>query len=183
MKIKFDIILLSLVIGYSCKSPDPVPINEEELITTLIYELTPNDGGPVVTFRFQDLDGNGGMPPVITSDTLISEIVYTGRITVLNESTSPPLDITKEIEEEAEAHQFFYENEEVLLTIKYNDEDANGYPIGVLTHASSGLPGFGTLTITLRHDLDKMAENVADGDISNAGGDTDIQVTFDAVVK
>jgi hypothetical protein len=45
---------------YACKSDDPEPVNEEELITTLIYELTPADGGSSVTFSFTDLDGDGG---------------------------------------------------------------------------------------------------------------------------
>jgi len=43
----------------SCKD-DPEPPNEEEIITTVMYTLTPDGGGTSVTMSFEDLDGDGG---------------------------------------------------------------------------------------------------------------------------
>jgi len=39
-------------------------------------------------------------------------------------------------------------------------------------------PGEGGLRITLRHEPNKTAAGVQNGDITNAGGETDIEVTF-----
>jgi len=43
--------------------------------------------------------------------------------------------------------------------------------------------GSGTITVILRHEPDKGASGVNDGDITNAGGETDIEVTFDVTVQ
>ena len=39
------------------------------------------------------------------------------------------------------------------------------------------------MVVVLRHLLDKFAEGVADGDITNAGGDTDVEVSFPIVIE
>ena len=38
-------------------------------------------------------------------------------------------------------------------------------------------------TITLRHEPAKTATGVSGGDITNAGGETDIEVVFDVTVE
>jgi hypothetical protein len=48
---------------------------------------------------------------------------------------------------------------------------------------STSSAGSGTLTITLRHEPNKDGDNVADGDITNAGGETDVEVTFNIDVE
>ena len=35
-----------------------------------------------------------------------------------------------------------------------------------------------TMTVILRHEPNKAGAGVSDGDITNAGGETDIEVTF-----
>ena len=79
----------------SCK-PDEVPVipNEEEVITTLNYTLTPNTGGTAIVLSFQDLDGDGGNAPIITGGTLESNKTYTGELVLLNEQESPSGNIT-----------------------------------------------------------------------------------------
>jgi len=37
--------------------------------------------------------------------------------------------------------------------------------------------------VTLRHQPDKGAIGVSDGDITNAGGETDIEVLFDVIIE
>ena len=69
------------------------------------------------------------------------------------------------------------------MTVNYTDEDSNENPIGIATSVETGAASNGTLTIVLRHEPIKAAENVATGDITNAGGETDIEVQFDIVIE
>lgn len=163
----------------SCDKDDDVEIpNEEELITTVNFTLTPTDGGDAVSLSFVDLDGDGGNDATITGGTLMANTSYTGSIELLNESESPAENITEEVEEEAEEHQFFFESTISDLTVTYNDQDADGNPIGLSSSISTGEAASGTLTVTLRHEPAKTAEGVAAGNIDNAGGETDIEVSF-----
>lgn len=167
----------------SCEKDDPEIPNEEELITTLKYTLTPASGGNAVVLEFKDLDGDGGSAPVITTDDLQANTTYTGVLDLLNETETPAESITEEIEEESLDHQFFFSSTKGDLTVAYDDQDDAGNPLGLKTTINSGSAGNGTLTITLRHEPDKNASGVSSGNIQNAGGETDIEVTFDIIVK
>ncbi len=61
--------------------------------------------------------------------------------------------------------------------------DALEYPVGIHSIFETDLPAATTLTITLRHLPDKSAPGVNTGDIRNAGGETDIEVTFPIIVQ
>ncbi|HAP69748.1 MAG TPA: type 1 periplasmic binding fold superfamily protein [Flavobacteriales bacterium] len=177
--------LLSILFFTSCEKDDPEVPNEEELITTVTYTLTPQGGGSIVQFEFRDLDGDGGSAPVITTGTLAANTTYVGVMSLLNESGSETEDITVEVAEEAAEHQLFYTLNSFGFdgNITYADADINGNPIGLLTNFTVGAPSTASLTITLRHEPDKSATGVSDGDITNAGGETDIQVTFEVTVQ
>jgi hypothetical protein len=108
---------------------------------------------------------------------------YSGTLKILNETESPAEDITLEIIEEDEDHQFFFSFSNDIATTTYSDEDSNGNPVGVKFSLLTGTAGSGSFTITLRHEPNKSAENVVSGDITNAGGATDVQVTFDISVN
>ena len=169
-------LLFASTLFISCEDEvnDPPIPNEEEVITTLTYTLT--GAGSVHTFTFQDLDGDGGNAPSITVDTITSGVTYSGSLTLLNEIENE--DVTIEIFEEAEEHQFFFQSSDPALSVSYDDDDENQQPIGLLSVLSASDPGDYSLTITLRHEPDKSAAGVSDGDITNAGGETDIEVTF-----
>jgi len=177
--------LLGLVIclaSWSCDDDDDPKIeNEEEVITTLNYTLTSASGS--ATLSFVDLDGAGAMDPVITSGTLAANTTYQGTIELLNQSVSPEEDITEEVAEEDLEHQMFFSSNIAGLSVAYNDTDSEGNPLGLATTLTTGDAGAGTLTITLRHEPNKSAEGVSDGNIANASGETDIEVTFDLVVQ
>ena len=166
----------------SCKKDDPIIENEEELITTLIYTLTPEAGGDTIVLSFQDLDGDGAIY-IITGGTLWANTIYNGSLQLLNESVNPAEDITVEVQEEAEEHQFFFQNNISGLSIAYTDEDENGHPIGLSSKITTTGSGSGTITVTLRHEPIKTAAGVSNGDIASAGGETDIEVTFNVVVQ
>jgi hypothetical protein len=90
-----------------------------------------------------------------------------------------PIDtITNEIIAEADEHQFFFQSNVTGLSISYLDQDINSNPIGLKSSLTTDQIGNGSLTIILRHQPDKSATGVTSGDITNAGGETDIEVTF-----
>lgn len=101
----------------------------------------------------------------------------------MNESESPAEDITEEIEEEDDEHQFFFTSSVGGWSVSYDDADGEGNPVGLATKLTTTGAGSGSLTVILRHEPDKSASGVAGGSITNAGGETDIEVTFDVEVK
>ena len=187
MKKHFNLIaftVLTALVFTACKKDDPDVPNEEEVITTLNYTLTPAGGGATVTLSFVDLDGDGGNAPTITGGTLAANQTYTGTMELLNETETPAENVTTEIEEEALDHQFFFQTNISNLNIAYNDVDANGNPIGLSsTLSTDSVAASGTITVTLRHEPNKSATGVSGGDITNAGGETDIEVVFPVDVQ
>lgn len=192
MKINLKTMTLALCAAAaitSCKkktddpaSPAP-PTNEEELITTLTLHFHSANDVEHKHFEFTDLDGDGGNAPVIVADTLSSDSLYTVEIEVLNESVSPADDITAEILAEGVDHQFFFQFTGANAATAYTDADANGLPIGLNSNWTIGAASNGSVVVTLRHQPDKSAAGVSAGDITNAGGETDIEVTFPVVIE
>ena len=176
-------IFLTLIIFGSCQ-PNDEPLNQEELITTFIYTLSDSNGNQVI-LSFKDVDGSGGLNPIYyVSGSLKANTTYAGSLELLNESVSPVDTITHEIVSEDFAHQFFYLKSNVLnASIHYADLDKNGKPLGVKSSMTTGSPSTGTIKIVLRHEPNKDAQNVSQGDITNAGGETDIEVEFNVEVK
>lgn len=172
------ITLLSLTMLSSC-SEDPQPVNEEELITTLIVDLTPTSEGDAVQLKFYDEDGEGALDPVITPNLaqLTTGKTYTATLTLKNESVTPADDVTLEIEEEKNDHLFCFAISGTDVTVGYDDEDDHGNPVGLQTRWTTGDAGdAGTVTITLRHQPDTK-----DGSCPGSG-DTDIEVSFNVQI-
>ena len=177
---KLFIALFGAITLLSCEKEDPVIPNEEELITTLIYTLTPVDGGDQVVFTFRDLDGEGGNPPEIISEAMAANTNYNGVIQLLNELETPPFNISDEVEAEGDSHQLFYNLEGLIeVAIDYDDEDINGNPIGLKTSVFAENSSEGSLTIILRHEPKKPNN----GSPTDAGGETDIEVTFEVRIE
>ena len=191
---KFIALALIAVINLTaCSSDDdsvPEVINEEEVITTVTLTLVPQTGA-TVTLTSQDLDGDGPNPPVVTVDgDLQAGMVYNGSVELLNETESPAEVVNEEIEEEANEHQFFYQVGAGLdATVTYADtedeylDNGSDRPVGIKFKLQAGEASTGTLTVTLRHEPNKDGANVSEGDISNAGGETDVAQTFDVEIK
>lgn len=163
---------------------DPVIPNEEELITTVRFHLVPAAGGDTITWTFTDLDGDGGDDPVIVNGSAIQAgTTYNSHVQFLNELETPAEDITEEVEDEADEHQVFYLASGADMTVTYTDMDGDGNPLGLTTQVDAQSASTGTLDIILRHEPDKIASGVSDGDITNAGGETDIEVQFDIAIQ
>lgn len=178
------LVLFVAIVFTACSDDDPEVVNEEELITTLTATLTPSGGGTEIILKSVDLDGDGPNAPVITvSANLTANTDYTGVLKIENETESPAEDITVEVLEEDEEHQFFFTPTNNVATVTYNDMDGNGNPIGVRFILTTTTAASGNLTITLRHEPVKTASGVNSGDITNAGGETDVQAVFPVTVQ
>jgi len=177
------LLVLFLFLGLvACDKDDPTIVDPVELITTLNYTLT-STTGEIVSFSFKDLDGDGGDAPVVSTGTLKQGTSYAGNIVLLDETQDPAENISEEVAEEDDEHQFFFQSTVDGLTVDYSDTDDDGNPIGLSSSLTTGDAGSGSLTIILRHQPNKSASGVSDGNITNAGGESDIEVSFDITVE
>lgn len=183
MKRCFLLLGMATTLFVSCSDDDsPDPVNEEEVITTMTITLIPKEGmidRPIV-LQSRDLDGDGPNPPVVTvSGDLMANTTYDGSIVLLNETETPAEDITEEVEEESEEHQFFFTvGGSLSASTSYANFDGDGNPLGTEFFLEAGDASTGTLAFTLRHEPKKPN----DGTLSDAGGETDIAQTFNLVI-
>ncbi len=178
----FMIALVAGVIAISCSSDDdntPVVINEEEVITTVRVQLVSTAGN--VTLESVDSDGDDGpnAPMISITGDIAANTTYAGTVTFLNEAETPAEDITEEVEEEDDEHQVFYTPAAGLnITTEYGNFDDDGNPLGTVFTLTTGDASNGNFTVTLRHEPTKPNTGLAD-----AGGETDVEVTFAVTVQ
>jgi len=182
--------LLSSAVIVSCSDDDddtPEPINEEEVITTLILEFDAEGSAQDFEVRVTDADGEGPLDPVVSGNlALVAGETYEVEVTVLNELDPTDIeDITEEVDEEDDEHQFFYTfTSGTGVVVDYDDQDDDGNPVGIETiFVVDDNATDGTLVVTLLHEPNKDADGVSDGDPTNANGETDIQATFNYTVQ
>jgi hypothetical protein len=154
------------------------PVNEVEVITTMIVTLVGDEDGSIVIMQIQDLDGNGPNIPIITSNPLSPYTTYNVNLEFLNELEDPAENYTYEIIEEGIDHQIFVSlNNGSDVSINNFNLDENGNILGTQFQLTTGSVGEGTITITLVHEPMKPNNG-----LDSAGGSIDIQVTFDVLV-
>ena len=185
---KYLLFSLLVLLATSCGDDDgPVIENEEELITELVYTLTPTGSATGrVQLVFNDPDGDGGVAPIQqVTGPLIAGTTYQGTLTITNRSDpSVTIDVADEIRDEAEDHLFFYVPDQGLdVSVSYSDADANGAPLGLETVLTAGEASTGTLELILRHEPDKNAAGIDIETPAGAGGETDIAVTWSVTVR
>lgn len=201
MKINDTIKMFYLVaiLGFytSCSSDDPVLENEEELITDVTLRFTQVDqSGATLSAPFEVVasDPEGlelGTSPTIETINLNSGLRYLLEIELYNRVEDE--DITEEIEEEDDEHQFYFLGSAFvgtpILTYVYDDADGDGNPIGLrgyVTVAETPSVNNAQFRLILRHDLNKNfsgANNPNFVDFVNAGGETDLDIIFPVVMN
>ncbi len=158
---------------------DPKPVEEEqELITTLQISLVPEGKGQNVTATFRDANALNG--PTNETLSLAPNTTYKASVTLKDESKTPAVDYTSEINEEGDEHEVFYVAASGLnVTVqKTEDKDKNDRPIGLLTKVVTGQSSAGTLRITLKHQPN-LKGNTSD----SSKGETDVEVNFNVVIQ
>jgi len=174
----------------ACESDDPVIENDGEVITDVILnfqelDATGNLVGLVTSFSASDPQGiEVGASPTIDDVILTKGKTYQLNIEVRNSIENE--DITQEILEEGDEHQFFFLGTAFVGSpvLTYQYDDLSGELIGVqgiVTVAAS--PGFNNanMRIILRHDLDKNFPGATNPSFENfiqAGGESDLDITF-----
>jgi len=192
--LRFSLFAAAALTFVACEDDDddddnPV-VNEEEVITDMILTFTDVDTQQSFEFTFSDPDGEGGDDPVVDDIVLGDSTTYNLTIEVRDASNPNDVeDITEEIEEEDEEHQFFFttlDGAENSVDISYDpaDVDENGNPIGLSSNWVVTQPTSGNekVRITLRHEPNKGGAGVSEGDITNAGGETDVEWPFNFTV-
>ena len=186
-------ILVALILApfSSCDDNDPIKEDVPELITKVTLTFTPIDGGAAIVISASDPDGEGVQD--IEADGIINlegNTNYTLTLTLVNElahPSDPAYDITAEVEEEGDEHMFFFgwtnnvfadptgngNVDNRLDDVNYNDEDANGLPLGLSTGWTSSDQSAGTFRVILKHQPDLKTETSSSSD-----GETDMDVSF-----
>lgn len=193
-----SLLALSATIFTGCSDDDdsiPEQVNQEEVVTTMNVTLT-GPSGNVVTLKSYDSDGDGPKAPVITvSGPLAANTIYSGDVELLNETEKPVENTTLEIMKENDEHQFFFSNSDALeVSFAYADtendydddttnDDEDADPVGILFTLSTVDVSSGTVSIVLIHQPEKDASGVAQGDITNAGGEEDFVATFPITIQ
>lgn len=170
-----------MIFATSCgEDEDPLIENEEEVITAMTLTLFPNGPQETITLGFSDPDGDGGNDPMFsTTGQLVANASYRGQLSFANEDGA----IDAEIVDEGIDHQVFYQAEGGLnMTLSYLDFDLLSQPLGLMADVTTGAAGSGQLTITLRHEPTKNPIVAIDRP-DLAGGETDVEVTFEVTVQ
>ena len=193
---KVSLYLLALVaFGFaSCESEDPEKENDGEVITDVtlkFQELNASNAlvGSVLSFKASDPQGiEVGKTPTIQSISLAKGKKYQMTIEVTNAIKGE--DITQEILTEAAAHQFFFLGQvfdSSFFSIQY--ADAGGIALGLkttVTVSSSTGTNNSNMRVVLRHDLNKSFPGASNPNFANfaqAGGETDLDLTFPVILN
>lgn len=164
----------------ACKpDEDPEPDDDHELITTVTLTLiNQSNATDVVTVTWRDLDGEGGAAPNIGELELKDNTTYLGTVRVLHEAEhgnhSDVEDLTEEIRDEADDHEFFYTPSAGLnLTVNKTDQDSRGRPVGLAATFGTGADSQGTLRVRLMHQVG-IKPTPGNPNV----GETDIDIVF-----
>lgn len=187
----------SVLFFSSCESNDPEDENEGELITDVTLKFTEVDlagslvGTPIEVVASDPAGLELGNNPTIGTITLGIGKTYLLELELFNRIENE--DITEEIEEEADEHQFFFLGSAFVgtpvLTYVYDDADDDGNPIGLrgfVTVASSPSSNNAQFRLVLRHDLNKNFAGANNPNFENfvqAGGETDLDITFPLILN
>ncbi len=163
------ITIITILTISSCSKDDPkqpLPTNPQEVLTTILIKgYNQNDSlntNYQFNYKWEDLDGDGGNLPVIDTLNLDSGIIYTCEITILDKTKTPFDTVSNAIEEEKNAHQFFF-TPSANLTAKIKAEildfDTNipSLPVGLSfnlntkSNQSFTTPILGSLNMVLSH--------------------------------
>lgn len=174
----------------SCGTDDPPPLEEEEEIITKVDLVFTSSTGQITLGSAIDPDGEGPQNLNATDQIVLTPNTdYTLSIMLLN--TIANEDITEEVKDEGEEHQFFFSWTEGLFasptgngnidnpsdSVNYRDTDTNGLPVGIESFWSTGDSNSGTFRVLLKHQPGSKTSS------SNSGtGDTDIDLTWPILV-
>lgn len=179
-----------------------------EVISRVELSFTPLGGGDSRVFVFSDPDGDGGISGVADPVVLSAGTQYELRVTFINELLTPPVDITADIEDEAEEHLVLVLGDGVagpastpttaLVTHAYADLESDygpnaigdDLPLGLVNTITAEQSGSSTLRVMLRHlpelngnaqKTDDLLSSIAAGEA--LPGNVDVDVSFELTIQ
>lgn len=183
----FSLFLLLL----SCDDNEPKKEDTPELITQVTLTFTPQSGGSPVIVTATDPDGEGVQDLMVDGPIVLQQSTsYSMSVTLINDLAdpgSPGYDITSEVRDEDDEHLFFFSWTNNLFAspagngnidnrgdpVNYDDQDANGQPLGLETLWTTSGAASGTFRVLLKHQPElKTASSGSDV------GETDLDITF-----
>lgn len=190
------LIINSLAFLVGCKKKDPVPENVPELITRATITFTPSgSSGTSVVVTATDPDNIGAQDIKVDGPiNLMKGTSYTLTIQLVNglyKPTDGGYNVSKQVEEEGEEHQFFFSWNAGLFSnpvgdgnidnpndpVNYGSSiDKNGRPVGLTTTwttASTPSTGSNSFRILLKHQPD-----IKSGTSTSADGESDLDLAF-----
>ena len=203
------LILATMLLWASCKKPEasvtPPPPDNEYLTTVKIVAVNRADSNDVVTATWVDLTPDDLNPPD-TSNAILNlraNSVYDAKVFFLDETQSPPGDITAEIKDRQNYHLIFFQPTPVApadtvsgvayttipgtpaspngpylnLHVARTDLDNNNppLPIGLTDKFTTGAASSGHLEVLVRHQPDGKNGTYAPGSVD---GDVTFRVTI-----
>lgn len=192
------VLLVSAVFLFTACEDDDVPPeeNEEEVVTNVTLTFTPEGGGSPIIASWVDADGEGSGAPILTDIELAANTTYIMEIELLNELDPDEVeDITEEVASESDEHMFFFGWTDGLFTdpsgdgnigagnrgdaVNYEDDnDENGYPLGLETQWTTGEAANGTFRIILKHQ-----PNIKSETSDSTNGETDVDIQWDIIIQ
>jgi hypothetical protein len=188
------IIITTILVFSSCKKDDPkkpIATNSQEVLTTVLltgYNIDDSLNAKYqFSYKWEDLDGDGGNSPIIDTIALDSGIRYNCQVLILDKTKSPIETVSDEIEKEKNAHQFFYTPSTNLVgkfsteVLDFDDNNPKlpvGLEFNVLTKSNQtyNLPLIGSLNIVLSH-YDGVQKTTSKSD------ESDIDINFPVKLK
>ena len=167
--------------------------HDHEVMTTVVLDFTDADG-TTSQFQFIDLqDGSGAS----TDEIAIASGTYTVDISIFNELETPVEEVTPEIADEADEHQFFFSGDvegctdgQALVSHDYGDTDSSGFPIGLTNTITTLGTGSGNMIVSLRHLAFEDGQQVKTGTMEDdfcsgatLPGAWDFEVTFPLTIS
>lgn len=171
---------LAFVLVVGCKKDEPAPQEDNENLTTVRLKFT--EGGVTKTFLFKDLDGIGGNAPTIDKISLDANKTYALAVEMLDETKTPVVNVTEEIQEQKDEHLFEYVSTPAsLLTVSGKDKDSRGFDVGLTATVKTAVAGTGKLQVVLHHQPPVNGSPIKNG--SYTVGSIDFDGTFEVEVK
>lgn len=182
-------------VAVGCDESDPVKEDTPEMITSVTLTFVPVDDGDPVVVTASDPDGEGVQSLTVDGPiTLTANKAYVLALSLVNglaDETDPSHDVTGEITAEADEHIFFYQWTEGLFTdpagdgnidkrtdpVAYNDADANGLPLGLITSWTTGAPASGRFRIVMKHQPGLKSETS-----TATMGESDLDLEFELMI-